>query len=289
MTAGHRSLSRRRLLGAAAGAAALVGVGQTQRSAAEVLPVTYRDLVSDPVFVVAHRGGGGEWPEMTRYAYRRALWLPNVRAIEVSVRLTADGVLVCSHDDNLIRTTGVDVSVAESDWATLAGLRVDASETVNRLQPSRGFTRFEDVLSLLTDQHVIFVEPKSRAANPVLMERMVAWGAPERVVWKQPVNSKTFAEAKDNGFATWGYVLDEPAHLGDNLERYAASDDIDLLGAPRSGSDDLVSEIVAAAKANGKQTMMWEIRNLTDRARALRLGCTGLMASAITTISSTPL
>lgn len=45
------------------------------------------------------------------------------------------------------------------------------------------------------------------------MERMIAAAQPERVVWKQPINSTLFTKAKAAGFATWSYLLDEPAHL----------------------------------------------------------------------------
>ncbi len=290
MSANSYALTRRRFLGVAAGTAALVGVGQTQLSSAALTePATYADLFADPVFYVAHRGGGGDWPEMTNYAYRHAVQVPGIKALEVSVRLSADGVLVCSHDDNLLRTTGWDISVAKETWATLSTLWVDASETRNPLQLPRKFSRFDDVVDAFADEYVLYVEPKVSTADVPLMKRMVGLGHPERVVWKQPVNSRRFVEAKDNGFSTWGYVLDEPGHLGDNLLRYAASENIDMLGAPRSESDAFVTDIVAAAQANDKRTMMWAIRNPKDRARAIRLGCSGMMTSGVTSVLSTPL
>ena len=91
-----------------------------------------------------------------------------------------------------------------------------------------------------------------------------------------------FTAAKAVGFGTWGYVLNEPAHIGgDRLRRFAASPDIDLLGAPLTESDALVSEVVAQARANDKPTLAWAVLTAAGRDRALRLGCQGLMAAEI--------
>ncbi|HEY5821015.1 MAG TPA: glycerophosphodiester phosphodiesterase family protein [Propionibacteriaceae bacterium] len=282
-------ITRRSLLGAGAGAVALAGIGPVQTSQALATAATYAKLVADPVFYVAHRGGGGDWPEMTNYAYRHAVQLPAIKALEVSVRLTADNVLVCSHDDNLLRTTGKDLFVSKETWATLSTLKVDASETNQPSQLPRNFSRFDDVLAAFMDNYVLYVEPKTTSANAPLMQRMVGLGQPQRVVWKQPINSTVFAQAKSNGFATWGYVLNEAGHLGTNLTRYAASKSIDMLGVPRAQPDAFVTTVVQAAKANGKKTMMWEIRNVADRTRAIKLGCSGMMTSGVTAVTSTPL
>lgn len=54
--------------------------------------------------VMAHRGGAGEWPENTLYAFRRASEL-GVDVLEIDMHATADGALVIIHDSSLERTT----------------------------------------------------------------------------------------------------------------------------------------------------------------------------------------
>ncbi len=61
-------------------------------------------LASDRVLVVAHRGGRGQWPENTLYAFSKAAEL-GVDVLETDVHSTADGVLVLMHDDTVDRTT----------------------------------------------------------------------------------------------------------------------------------------------------------------------------------------
>ena len=63
--------------------------------------------------IIAHRAGAGLAPENSLSAVRRAREL-GVDAIEVDVRLTADGELVILHDASLKRMTDVDMNVEKS-------------------------------------------------------------------------------------------------------------------------------------------------------------------------------
>ncbi len=217
---------------------------------------------------------------MTAYAYGQAAALPGLAALEVSLCLSADGVLVCSHDATTTRTTGVDWTIAEQPWSALSTLRVSAAGTVDPAQPARPLSRFEEVAPF-ADRFVLFAEPKVQEATQPLLAALAALAQPERTVWKSYVNAAAFAQAKALGFTTWGYVLDQPSHLGDNLERFASSSDIDLLGIAVTESDELVSSVVAAGARHGKQTMAYPLSTPEQRERALGLGCTGLMTSRI--------
>jgi glycerophosphoryl diester phosphodiesterase len=70
--------------------------------------------------VIAHRGASGYRPEHTLAAYELAI-SQGADFIEPDLVLTADGVLICRHDNLLDLTTSV-VEVAESD-AEIAALR----------------------------------------------------------------------------------------------------------------------------------------------------------------------
>ena len=250
--------------------------------------VTVSSLTTADPFYIAHRGGGGDWPELTAYAYEQATKIPELHALEISVCISSDGVLVCSHDPTTTRLTGQPYTIADTPWSTLSTLMVSGIETTHAKQPAQPFTRFDDVVDRYIGDYVLFVEPKVSPASRPLMARMAALGQPQRVVWKQPINSTLFAEAKSNGFSTWGYVLDETAHLGDNLTRYAGSSDIDMLGAPQGASEELISSVVNAASSRGKKTIAWPIRNVDDRTRIMRLGCQGLMTSNVTEVLKVP-
>lgn len=273
------TVTRRALLGGllAGSAAAAAGCSLLPRTP----PATVADLVAGTPFYVAHRGGGANWPEMTAHAYEQASRLPGLQALEISVCLSSDGVLVCSHDPTTTRVTGVDLTIADTPWSTLSALTVSAAGTTDPGQPRRPLTRFDDVVDAYADRFVLFVEPKVKAAEEPLMARLAGLGQPERVVWKQYVNATRFSQAKEHGFSTWGYVLDEPSHRGERLQRFAAAASLDMLGAPLAEPDGFVDTVRAAAAANGKPLLAWAVSSAADRDRALRLGCQGLMTSDI--------
>lgn len=238
------------------------------------------DLVAADPFYVAHRGGGRNWPEMTAYAYDQAARLPYVKAIEISVCVSSDNVLVCSHDANTRRMTGASYEIAATEWGTLSHLMVTAAETDDPSQPARPLTRFDQVIDAHLSRLVCFVEPKTHVTNEPLFERMTAAGQPERVVWKQPINSTLFPRAKSAGFATWGYVLDEPAHLT-RLDELAADPDIDMLGVAVNQTSAIIERVTHLAKANGKAVMMWPVSTKSEMSYALSSGARGLMTSDI--------
>ena len=276
------TISRRTLLG---GALATLTLGSACSSTCKPptasRPATTAELREANPFYIAHRGGGGDWPEMTLYAYQQAAKVPGLRALQVSVCISSDNVLVCSHDPNTLRTTGVDYTIADQPWSTLSPLMVTAAETDDPSQPARLFTRYDDVAAEFLDRFVFFVEPKVDGAAQPLMTSLTSANQAARIVWKQYVNSAWFDVAKQNGFSTWAYVLNQPSHTGANLTAFAAKPSIDMLGAPLSESDEFIKAVVAAGTANGKPTIAWPIGSEADRERALGLGCVGLMTSTI--------
>ena len=286
------SFGRRELLAGGLGLLALSGCATRSALAAAVPSLapaaTFAGLIEDDPFYVAHRGGGANWPEMTAYAYRQAVALPSVRALEISVCLSADGVLVCSHDATTKRVTGVDYEISKVDWATLSSLQVTSAFTDDPGQPARPLSRFDEVIEQYLPQLVVFAEPKTPEALEPLMARLTQLAQPERTVWKQPVNQPNFAAAKANGFHTWGYVLDEPGHLGERLPRFAADSSIDMLGIQKTQPDAVVSRVVGLAAQNGKPTMMWAIASRAERTRGLALGCRGFMTSNIRDVPPVP-
>jgi glycerophosphoryl diester phosphodiesterase len=250
--------------------------------------VTAAGVTSEVPFSIALRGGAADWPEMTAYAYEQAAALPGLHALDVAVCQSADGVLVCSYDPSTLRVTGKDRTIADEDWATLSRLTVKATQTSQPDQPRRPLARLEEILDAHLAQSVIVVEPRVSAAAGNLMALLLSMGQPERVIWKQPVTSTRFAEAKRHGFTTWGYVLDEPAHLGRNLTRYAASDTIDLLGTSRNRKDSFITRVVDVARQQQKQVIAWDVHDVADRTRLLELGCTGLASSHIKELMAHP-
>ena len=79
-------ISRRTLLGGVL-AAAVAGCGRP-RSPTPDNEFSVAALTAADPFYIAHRGGGGNWPEMTAYAYAQAAQVPGIKALEISVCLS---------------------------------------------------------------------------------------------------------------------------------------------------------------------------------------------------------
>lgn len=175
----------------------------------------------------------GLWPVATAHAYEQASGVPGRRALEISVCLSSDGVLVGSHDPPAARATGVDYTIAQQTWDYAVDLaRVSAAETTDPAQPARPLTRFDEVVDAYINDFVLFVEPEV---------------GPARGLAAQPVGGSGPARARG-----------------------------------------VEAAVVAAARAAGKATISWAIRNLTDPDRVLGLGCRAPMTANVTEILGPP-
>jgi glycerophosphoryl diester phosphodiesterase len=85
---------------------------------------------------IAHRGGALDAPENTLPAFERAAALGFVY-VETDARVTADGVAVAFHDDDLSRLTGRPGRISELSWAEVATARV-GGEPIPRLDELLG-------------------------------------------------------------------------------------------------------------------------------------------------------
>lgn len=72
-------------------------------------------------------------PENTMSAFAHAISL-GYRYVETDVHSTRDGVLMAFHDENLLRTCGVDVAIADLTFAELGSLRVPDREHIPTMQ-----------------------------------------------------------------------------------------------------------------------------------------------------------
>jgi glycerophosphoryl diester phosphodiesterase len=208
-----------------------------------------------------------------------------MKAIEISTHITSDGVIVCHHDTSTLRMTGTDLMIASSTWAQLQGLTVSASATDNPGQNGDPIPQLGPVLDRLGRTHTLFIEAKVGGVwqNNSLIPMIASKVDPQRVVWKQIIESTMFTTAKAQGWGTWGYITSGAPSLGD-LDTYIKKPEIDLIGIDRNLPDATVTNIVSIASGYGKKCIMWEIRSIADRNRALALGCVGMMTANLRTV-----
>lgn len=86
----------------------------------------------DEPLLIAHRGGLEFAPENTIEAFRSAVDL-GVDLLETDVHVTADGVLVSFHDDELDRVTDSVGRIAEIPYAKVAAARLEGGSRIPTL------------------------------------------------------------------------------------------------------------------------------------------------------------
>ncbi|MBA3400338.1 MAG: glycerophosphodiester phosphodiesterase, partial [Acidimicrobiia bacterium] len=72
---------------------------------------------------VAHRGGAGDFPENTMPAFQSSIDL-GYHYLETDAQVTADGVVMAFHDDDLARTCGRPGHISELSADDVATARV---------------------------------------------------------------------------------------------------------------------------------------------------------------------
>ena len=95
------------------------------RSFLAVALLTSMPVMAGEPFLVAHRGASADAPENTIPAFQLA-WEQGADAIEGDFHLTADGHIVCIHDEDTQKVAGKKLIVPESTLADLRKLDVGA-------------------------------------------------------------------------------------------------------------------------------------------------------------------
>ncbi len=113
--------------------------------------------------VVGHAGAAGEAPANTLAGVRACLDA-GCEAMEVDVRLSADGVPVLMHDETLDRTTNLTGPVRAVTFAELQRADAGGGEPVPSL---------EQVLRLVDGRLVVWCELKATEGDPAEDERLV--------------------------------------------------------------------------------------------------------------------
>ena len=118
----------------------------------------------------AHRGGASDAPENTLPAFEQAVRL-GYRYLETDVHVTADGVVVAFHDDDLSRTCGRPGRISALPWSDVSTARVEGTEPIPRLS---------DLVEAFPEAR-LNIDCKSAAAVGPLADEVTRLGILDRV------------------------------------------------------------------------------------------------------------
>ncbi|GAA0943909.1 hypothetical protein GCM10009554_37640 [Kribbella koreensis] len=274
------------LLGAVATGSLVTGCRETTTGGSIGITGDYSltDWVADrgDRYLVAHRGVGDVFPEHSMESYDAAVgW--GVQAMEVSVGITADSVLVCMHDTTLDRTTNltgnlraVKYSQLEKGWLQIPRLGPQWAEKKLKVP------LFEDVLRKYGGRVILAIEAKDERAYAPMMAMVAKYRLESAVLIKTYFKSKLIADVKSLGLGVFAYFTTPDEMTPETIQSVAAqlSPRTDAIVVPNSGPGGYLDvSLVEAAVATGIPIWPYPLHRRADVAHYTALGMQGAVTS----------
>jgi glycerophosphoryl diester phosphodiesterase len=224
---------------------------------------------------IAHRGAAGTRPELTRPAFERALEL-GVDMIELDVQLTRDGELVVLHDRQLGRTVAGSTPVRTHTLAELQGL--DAGVWFAPTWAGAQVPSLDEVLALTAGRAELNVEIKSpppdwAATAAALLDLLARHDRLAGTIISSFDRGALDAVRARSAAARLGVLW----HTADLDPMWAAAEALGAVAVHPLWS--LVdSELVATARAAGRQVIVWTVNDPDAIAALAELPVDGIIS-----------
>jgi glycerophosphoryl diester phosphodiesterase len=149
----------------------------------------------DHVMLIAHRGAPSGNPEHSLASYRRVVSQGSI-FLEADVVPSKDGVLFVTHDNNLKRTTGRNITITKNKAKRLDKVKLKNGEKLLRL--SELFDAFgKDVFYVIETKSAYVPDGRSRVMDKKLVRLIGKYGLARRVmIQSQSMDSLRTIHAK---------------------------------------------------------------------------------------------
>lgn len=221
--------------------------------------------------VIAHRGASHAAPENTRAAFDRA-WKEGADGIEGDFRLTADGRIVCIHDEDTGRVASRKRVVATSTWDELA--RLDVGSWKGPEFAGERIPLLTDLLDGLPAGKWFFIEIKCGPEIIPPLARVLDGADEERIVLIS-FNRETVAAARKA-------MPNIDVHLVSKLKRVHWASvakrerrrlgELDVAGLQFKHSARVKPAWIAGLQQEGYQIAAWTVDEASDVRRMKALG-----------------
>jgi DNA-binding LacI/PurR family transcriptional regulator/glycerophosphoryl diester phosphodiesterase len=195
-------------------------------------------------FCIGHRGASGHERENTLAAFRKAAEL-GAEMWELDTQMTADGVVVISHDDHLERVFAKDLYISQMSFAELRGIVPDV--------PS-----FEEVAELGRATGCgLYVELKRPGTGPVCWQHLKEMN--QRFACLGSFDVQQVRELREMGCDFPLSVLIRIGHDPHLLGRESGADILHLCWEKASDTPQefVTEELIEKAFSDGKEIVLW--------------------------------
>ncbi len=128
---------------------------------------------SDKIRIIGHRGSTTPFPENTLEAVLHGI-LAGASMVEIDLRLTQDNEVVLSHDENLLRMTGMNLNISENKWENLSQAEITRGKNTFHL------SSLKDIIKTLPEDIHLYLElkalhgPRSSSRNEKLVDEVIS-------------------------------------------------------------------------------------------------------------------
>ena len=234
----------------------------------------------EDAMIVAHRGASRDALENSIAAFELA-WQQGADAIEGDFLMTKDGHIVCFHDRDTKRLTGIEQVV---DQSTLAELReLDIGRKRGEVFKGTRIPTLEEVLATIPAGKKIYIEIKcGHEIIPPLLDTLAASGlrADQVVVicFKESILRALKAKAPEYA-VSWlcSFKKEESGEIPPTLDHVLAT--LERIKANGLSSDMRIPQaVVETVREHGYAWHVWTVNDVAQAKRAQQLG-----AASITT------
>jgi len=223
--------------------------------------------------IIAHRGASCLAPENTLGAFRTA-WQDGADGVEGDFRLSADGHVVCHHDEGTGRTAGVERRIADCTLEELR--RLDVGMAFGPQWMGLRIPTLQEVAGLVPPGKRLFIEIKSgpETVEPIRM----ALGAVESISASQVTvmafSQAVIAESKSLMPDVNTHWLTAEADSAEQILSVLTAHGADGIGCGCGNRID--AELVRAVTGEGKDFNVWTVDDVEEALRLQACGVTYL-------------
>lgn len=230
--------------------------------------------------ILAHRGGGLEYPENSRTAFE-AMRDDGFRYIETDAQATSDGVAVIFHDPHLERTSDGSGEIAAQTWEQISNVRTNDGSRIMRV---------DEVLRDFPET-VFNIDIKSENALGPVLNAIEQAGAQDRVCLASFNSARlkrvrqampSVATSIGNGEAARLYMraqLPRPVRslLPDFGVKYGGSVQAAQLPLTFRGIFVITPKLIKAAHESGLAVHAWTVNDIETASRLIDWGVDGIV------------
>lgn len=205
--------------------------------------------------IIAHRGFSSIAPENTVAAVSKAASLDHPpRYIEIDIHRSKDGVIVVCHDDNTLKTTGVDAMIREHPFHYLQTLDAGYKSKFGDQFPKERLPRLEEILDVVKDKPIgIMIESKQLLLEDQVIEILRERNEVDKHVFASFDELSVYRAKKLEPKLKTLYLTGEANHT----TIWRAKDlQADIMGVQFTGVE---PQDVSAVQSQGMQLWLWTV------------------------------